>query len=88
MVTKQFDFQASSINDGRYKLCEIKDAHISAIERGDLSDLCHILEESEWDIRSEILESKSQNVLHIACLYIPVATWIYYSTSLLRRSVV
>ena len=44
-----------------------KESAISAIERGSLSDLCHVLEESEWDIRSEPLDSKGQTALHIAC---------------------
>ena len=44
-----------------------KERVISAIERGDLSELCHVLEESEWDIRSEMLDSKGQSALHIAC---------------------
>ena len=44
-----------------------KESAISTIERGDLSELCHVLEESEWDIRSEPLDSKGQSVLHIAC---------------------
>ena len=44
-----------------------KESAISAIERGDLSELCHVLEESEWDIRSETLDSKGQSALHIAC---------------------
>ena len=39
----------------------------SAIERGDLSELCHVLSLSEWDIRSETLDSKGQSALHIAC---------------------
>ena len=38
-----------------------------AVERGSLSELCHVLEESEWDIRSETLNSKGQSALHIAC---------------------
>ena len=42
-------------------------AIISAIERGSLSELCHVLEESEWDIRSVTLDSKGQSALHIAC---------------------
>ena len=44
-----------------------KESTISAIEKGDLSELCHVLEESEWDIRSETLDSKGQSALHIAC---------------------
>ena len=40
---------------------------LSAIERGDLSELQHVLEESEWDIGSEPLDSKGQTALHIAC---------------------
>ena len=44
-----------------------KESVISAIERGDLSELCHVLEESEWDIRSEPLDRKDQSALHIAC---------------------
>ena len=44
-----------------------KESAVSAIERGDLSELCHVLEESEWDIRSETLDSKGQSALHIAC---------------------
>ena len=44
-----------------------EESAISAIERGDLSELCHVLEESEWDIRSEILDRKGQSALHIAC---------------------
>ena len=44
-----------------------KESAISAIERGDLSELCHVLEESEWDTRSETLDSEGQSALHIAC---------------------
>ena len=44
-----------------------RESAISAIERGDLSELCHVLEESKWDIRSETLDSKGQSALHIAC---------------------
>ena len=40
---------------------------ISAVERGDLFELQHVLEESEWDIGSEPLDSKGQTALHIAC---------------------
>ena len=40
---------------------------VSAIERGDLSELQDVLEESEWDIGSEPLDSKGQTALHIAC---------------------
>ena len=40
---------------------------VSAIERGDLFELQHVLEESEWDIGSEPLDSKGQTALHIAC---------------------
>ena len=40
---------------------------VSAIERGDLSELQHVLEESDWDIGSEPLDSKGQTALHIAC---------------------
>ena len=40
---------------------------VCAIQRGDLSWLHHILEESEWDIGSEPLDSKGQTALHIAC---------------------
>ena len=43
-----------------------KESAISAIERGALSELCHVLEESELDIRSETLDSKGQSALHIA----------------------
>ena len=44
-----------------------KESAISAIERGDLSELCHVLEKSKWDIRSKTLDSKGQSALHIAC---------------------
>ena len=44
-----------------------RESAVSAIERGDLSELQHILEESEWDIRSEPLDSIGQTALHIAC---------------------
>ena len=40
---------------------------VSAIERGHLSELQHVLEESEWDIGSEPLDSEGQTALHIAC---------------------
>ena len=44
-----------------------RESAISAIERGALSELCHVLEESELDIRSEPLDSEGQSALHIAC---------------------
>ena len=44
-----------------------KESAISVIERGELSELCHVLEESEWDIRSEPLDSEGQSAQHIAC---------------------
>ena len=44
-----------------------KASAVSAIERGDLSELQHVLEKSEWDIGSEPLDSKGQTALHIAC---------------------
>ena len=44
-----------------------KESAISAIERRDLSELCHVLDESEWDHRSEPLDSEGQSALHIAC---------------------
>ena len=44
-----------------------RESAVSAIERGDLSELQHVLEESEWDIGSEPLDSKGQTALHIAC---------------------
>ena len=44
-----------------------KESAVSAIERGALSELCHVLKESEWDIRSETLDSKGQSALHITC---------------------
>ena len=44
-----------------------EESAVSAIERGDLSELQHVLEESEWDIGSEPLDSKGQTALHIAC---------------------
>ena len=44
-----------------------RESAVSAIERGDLSELQHVLEESEWDIGSEPLNSKGQTALHIAC---------------------
>ena len=40
---------------------------ISACERGDLSELQRVLEESQLDIGSEPLDSKGQTALHIAC---------------------
>ena len=40
---------------------------VSAIERGNLSELQHVLEESELDIGSEPLDNKDQTALHIAC---------------------
>ena len=44
-----------------------KESAVSAIVRGGLSELQHVLEESEWDIGSEPLDSKGQTALHIAC---------------------
>ena len=44
-----------------------RESALSAIERGDLSVLQHVLEESQWDIGSEPLDSKGQTALHIAC---------------------
>ena len=44
-----------------------EESAVSAIERGDLSKLQHVLEKSEWDIGSEPLDSKGQTALHIAC---------------------
>ena len=44
-----------------------EESAVSVIERGDLSTLQHVLEESEWDIGSEELDSKGQTALHIAC---------------------
>ena len=44
-----------------------RESAVSAIERGYLSELQHILEKSEWDIGSEPLDSKGQTALHIAC---------------------
>ena len=44
-----------------------RESALSAIERGDLSKLQHVLEESQWEIRSEPLDSKGQTALHIAC---------------------
>ena len=44
-----------------------KKSAVSAIERGDLLELQHVLEESEWDVGSEPLDSKGQSALHIAC---------------------
>ena len=44
-----------------------RESAVSAIKRGDLSELQHVLEESEWDIGSEPLSSKGQTALHIAC---------------------
>ena len=44
-----------------------KENVVSAIENGDLSELQHVLEESEWDIESEPLDSIGQTALHIAC---------------------
>ena len=44
-----------------------RESVVSAIERGDLSELQHVLEESEWDIGSESLDSEGQTALHIAC---------------------
>ena len=44
-----------------------RESAISAIVRGDLSELQHVLEESEWDVESEPLDSKGQTALHIAC---------------------
>ena len=40
---------------------------VSALERGDLSELQHVLNESKWDIGSEPLNSEGQTALHIAC---------------------
>ena len=42
-------------------------AAISSCERGDLSELQRVLEESQLDIESEPLDSKGQTALHIAC---------------------
>ena len=39
----------------------------SAIERGDISELQRVLEETELDIGSEPLDSEGQTALHIAC---------------------
>ena len=44
-----------------------RESAVSAIERGDLFELQYVLEESEWDIGSEPLDSKGQTALHIAC---------------------
>ena len=44
-----------------------RESALSAIESGDLSELQHVLEESQWDIGSEPLDSKGQTALHIAC---------------------
>ena len=44
-----------------------RESAVSAIERGDLSELQHVLKESEWDIGSEPLDRKGQTALHIAC---------------------
>ena len=44
-----------------------RESVVSAIERGDLSELQHVLEESEWDIGSEPLNNIGQTALHIAC---------------------
>ena len=44
-----------------------RESAVSAIEREDLSELQHVLEESEWDIGSEPLDSIGQTALHIAC---------------------
>ena len=40
----------------------------SACERGDISELQRVLEETELDIGSEPLDSKGQTALHIACV--------------------
>ena len=40
---------------------------ISPCERGDLSELQRVLEESQLDIGSELLDGKGQTALHIAC---------------------
>ena len=40
----------------------------SSCERGDLSKLLRVLEETEFDIGSEPLDSKGQTALHIACV--------------------
>ena len=42
-------------------------AAISSCERGDLSELQRVLEETEFDIGSEPLDDKGQTALHIAC---------------------
>ena len=44
-----------------------KESAVSAIEKGDLSELQHVLEESEWDVGSDPLNSIGQTALHIAC---------------------
>ena len=45
----------------------LRKSAVSAIEGGDLPELQHVLDESEWDIRSEPLDTKGQTVQHIAC---------------------
>ena len=45
----------------------IENIIISACERGDLSELQRILEESQLDVGSGPLDSKGQTALHIAC---------------------
>ena len=40
---------------------------ILACEKGDLSELQHVLEKSQLDIGSETLDNKGQTALHIAC---------------------
>ena len=45
----------------------IENILVSSCERGDLSELQRVLEESQLDIGSEPLDSKGQTALHIAC---------------------
>ena len=44
-----------------------RESALSAIRRGDLSELQHVQEKSQWNIGSEPLDSKGQTALYIAC---------------------
>ena len=49
------------------ELLDTRKSVLSSCERGDLSELQRVLEETEFDIGSEPLDSKGQTALHIAC---------------------
>ena len=49
------------------ELLDTRKSVLSSCERGDLSELQRVLEESQLDIGSEQLDRKGQTALHIAC---------------------